>query len=171
MDSKNGFQKSKHFAKDHFRNPLSFHTQETEYVYFSETRTLLASIQLPLIPWRLLAWFNDHIHSSYVSKDINNQNLRDLGIIFTILFASQLTCFSFPTSSEMHKPLSHIGLLLSSLKISSVQFISVAQSSPTLWDPMNHSTPGLPVQNQLPESIEERGQTRSSELCFLFIHL
>ena len=28
---------------------------------------------------------------------------------------------------------------------------SVAQSCPTLCDPMNHSTPGLPVQHQLPE--------------------
>ena len=33
----------------------------------------------------------------------------------------------------------------------SVQFSSVAQSSPTLWDPVNHSTPGFPVQHQLPE--------------------
>ena len=27
----------------------------------------------------------------------------------------------------------------------------VAQSCPTLCDPMNHSTPGLPVHHQLPE--------------------
>ena len=33
----------------------------------------------------------------------------------------------------------------------SVQFSSVAQSCPTLGDPMNHSTPGLPVHHQLPE--------------------
>ena len=33
----------------------------------------------------------------------------------------------------------------------SVQFSSVAQSCPTLCDPRNHSTPGLPVQNQLLE--------------------
>ena len=33
----------------------------------------------------------------------------------------------------------------------SVQFSSVVQSCPTLFDPMNHSTPGLPVQHQLPE--------------------
>ena len=33
----------------------------------------------------------------------------------------------------------------------SVQFSSVAQSCPTLCDPMNRSTPGLPVHNQLPE--------------------
>ena len=31
------------------------------------------------------------------------------------------------------------------------QFISVAQSCPTLCDPMNHSTPGLPVHHHLPE--------------------
>ena len=31
----------------------------------------------------------------------------------------------------------------------SVQFSSVAQSCPTLWDSMNRSTPGLPVHHQL----------------------
>ena len=31
------------------------------------------------------------------------------------------------------------------------QFSSVAQSCLTLCDPMNHSTPGLPVCHQLPE--------------------
>ena len=36
----------------------------------------------------------------------------------------------------------------------SVQFSSVAQSCPTLCDPMNRSTPGLPVHHQLPESIQ-----------------
>ena len=33
----------------------------------------------------------------------------------------------------------------------SVQFSSVAQSCPTPWNPMNHSSPGLPVHHQLPE--------------------
>ena len=33
----------------------------------------------------------------------------------------------------------------------SVQFISVAQSCPTLCDPKNRSTPGFPVHHQLPE--------------------
>ena len=36
----------------------------------------------------------------------------------------------------------------------SVQFSSVAQTCPTLWDPMNRSTPGLPVHHQLPEFTE-----------------
>ena len=34
---------------------------------------------------------------------------------------------------------------------SSIQFRSVTQSCPTLWDPMNHSTRGLSVHHQLPE--------------------
>ena len=38
-----------------------------------------------------------------------------------------------------------------SSQVASVQFSSVAQSCPTLCDPMNHSTPGLPVHHQLPE--------------------
>ena len=36
-------------------------------------------------------------------------------------------------------------------KWGSVQFSSVAQSCPTLRDPMNYSTPGLPVHHQLLE--------------------
>ena len=32
-----------------------------------------------------------------------------------------------------------------------IQFSSVAQSCPAVCDPMNHSTPGLPVHHQLPE--------------------
>ena len=35
----------------------------------------------------------------------------------------------------------------------SVQFISVTQSCPTLCDPMNCSTPGLPVHHQLQKFI------------------
>ena len=42
--------------------------------------------------------------------------------------------------------------VFSSVKgISSVQFSSASQSCPTLCDPMNRSTPGLPVHHQLLE--------------------
>ena len=37
------------------------------------------------------------------------------------------------------------------LHISSVKFSTVTQSCPTLCDPVNRSTPGLPVNHQLPE--------------------
>ena len=36
----------------------------------------------------------------------------------------------------------------------SVQFSSVAESCPTLCEPMNRRTPGLPVHHQLPESTQ-----------------
>ena len=35
-----------------------------------------------------------------------------------------------------------------------LQFSSVSQSCPTLCNPMNHSTPGLPVHHHLPESTQ-----------------
>ena len=41
--------------------------------------------------------------------------------------------------------------LLTVASLRSVQFRSVAQSCPTLCDPVNHSMPGLPVHHQLPE--------------------
>ena len=40
--------------------------------------------------------------------------------------------------------------------LSSVQFSTVAQSRPTLCDPMNRSTPGLPVLHQLPQFTQTR---------------
>ena len=47
------------------------------------------------------------------------------------------------------------------------QFSSVAQSCPPLCSPMDWSTPGLPVQHQLPEST----QTMSIESVMPFSHL
>ena len=54
------------------------------------------------------------------------------------------------------------------------QFSSVAQSCPTLCDPMNHSTPGLPVHHQLPEFTQilvHRSVMASSHLilCHPFV--
>ena len=40
------------------------------------------------------------------------------------------------------------------IQISSDQFSSVTQSSPTICDPMNRSTPGLPVHHQLPACLD-----------------
>ena len=52
-------------------------------------------------------------------------------------------------------------------KVASVQISSVAQSCPTLCDPMNRSTPGLPVHHQLPEFT----QTQSIESVMPSSHL
>ena len=43
----------------------------------------------------------------------------------------------------------------------SVQFTSVTQSCLTLCDPMNRSTPGLPVHHQFPEFAQTRIQLSS----------
>ena len=41
--------------------------------------------------------------------------------------------------------------IIASGPISSVQFSSIAQSCPALWDPMDRNTPGFHVHHQLPE--------------------
>ena len=51
--------------------------------------------------------------------------------------------------------------------MSSVQFSSVTQSYPTLCDPMNWSTPGLPVHQQLPGLLK----LMSTELVMPSNHL
>ena len=53
-------------------------------------------------------------------------NIRERGIIIFLEIVNSITCFS-------------------------VQFSSIPQSCPTLCDPMNRSTPGLPVHHQLLE--------------------
>ena len=44
------------------------------------------------------------------------------------------------------------------MSFTSVQFSSVAQSCLTLYDPMDCSTPGLPVHPQLPEFTQSHVQ-------------
>ena len=53
---------------------------------------------------------------------------------------------------------------------SSVQFSSVAQSCPTVCDPMNHRTPGLPVNHQLPEFTQTHVHRVGDDMQ-LFHHL
>ena len=62
------------------------------------------------------------------------------------------------------------------IKIFSVQFSSVAQSCPTLCDPMNHSMPGIHVHHQLPEftqthAIESVMPSSHVILCHLLLLL
>ena len=60
-----------------------------------------------------------------------------------LFFVCLLVCFSV-----------HVVADLSRIVFSSVQFNSVCQSCLTLCDPMNRSTPSLPVHYQLPESTQ-----------------
>ena len=52
---------------------------------------------------------------------------------------------------------------------SSVQFSSVAQSCPTLCDPMNRSTPGLPVHHQLPEFTQTHAHRVGDAISHLIL--
>ena len=77
--------------------------------------------------------------------------------------ARTLEWVAFPSRGNLSGPwikLSFPALQIDSLPVSyqgspclphSVQYSSVTQSCPTLWDPMNCSTPGLPVHHQLLE--------------------
>ena len=47
------------------------------------------------------------------------------------------------------------------------QIRSVAQSCPTLCDPMNRSTPGLPVHHQLPEFIQTHVHRVSDAITYI----
>ena len=56
---------------------------------------------------------------------------------------------------EMPWGLQQVGLVICQ-SLTSVQFSSVAQSCPTLCDPMSYGTPGLPVHHQLLEFTQTR---------------
>ena len=66
--------------------------------------------------------------------------LCDLQLVDLTFHSRELNLLSFPPPSSL--------ILFIWL---SVQFSSVAQSCPTLCDPVNRSTPGLPAHHHLPE--------------------
>ena len=94
------------------------------------------------------------IHNQVLSC-IETVKLNVPGQTFLSDSKSGLTCTSYFLAGS---PASYIKGLPSIYKVlvkwaqfSSVQFSSVAQLCPTLCDPMNTSTPGVPVHRHLPE--------------------
>ena len=81
----------------------------------------------------------------YFTKDIEKANtkMKNHSISLTTLKRSMVGSCKFKHIT--YEP------AISFIGIYSVQFSSVAQSCPTLCDPMNLSTSGLPVHHQLPE--------------------
>ena len=88
-------------------------------------KTLKYKVQCVAVPGEFL------LHGSRVSPEHAKQQLNK----------------DISTGDSLHW--THFSPSLS--QFSSVQFSSVAQSCPTLCDPMNRSTPGLPVHHQLPK--------------------
>ena len=73
------------------------------------------------------------------TRQNNLKTIKLLGIHYILSSLRELEDESSITRSSIN------------LFLSNFQFSSVAQSCPTLRDPMNHSTPGLPVHHQLPQ--------------------
>ena len=84
---------------------------------------------LPSLPLLIL-----YLHSSAYKFDKSfPETLMDLHLVFVLPSGFCLSSF---------------------VQVSPFQIRSIAQSCPTLWEPMNCSRPGLPVHHQLPEFTE-----------------
>ena len=104
--------------------------------------------------WETLDWEETQAGIKTAGRNINNLRYAD----DTTLMAEsekELKSLLMKVKEDSEK----VGLKLNIQKtkimasgpISSFQFSSVVQSCPTLCDPMNWGTPGLPVHHQLPE--------------------
>ena len=67
------------------------------------------------------------------------------------LFSSSLSAITVVSSAYLRLLIFLPAILMETVRDFVFQFSSVAQSCTTLCDPMNCSTPGLPVHHQLPE--------------------
>ena len=99
--------------------------------------------------WRELHWFRAKPHSSDASAP------QEAGFLSVLPVLLMFFLFLLPVSSFLLF-FPHLSSLLPCLLNEkscnlSVQYSLVAQSCPTLCNPMDCSTPGLPVHHQLPE--------------------
>ena len=75
-------------------------------------------------------------------------------LLLSVLFSEILFIFLQLVFSNLHFIYICRGNRKSPIMTGSVQFSSVIQSCSTLCDPMNSSTPGLPVHHQIPETTQ-----------------
>ena len=73
---------------------------------------------------------------------------------FNLHFSIMLNTFLHVCSTFRNPLLWNFYMSFVHFSVLSIQFSSVSQSCPTLWDPMNCSMPGLPVHHQLLESTQ-----------------
>ena len=76
---------------------------------------------------------------------------------YKMIISISLTAVTVHSSNFFFLVMRTLSTLLATFKYAiqdSVQFSSVTQVCPTLCDPMNHSTPGLPVHHQLQELVQ-----------------
>jgi len=104
-----------------------------------------------LYSFRLLHFFHSLI-ISFVAPNLwlIQSSVFSLEIYFYFL-KFKLDLFYILHFSLHHMQFFPLSPWTNEIYFSSVQFSSVTQSCPTLCNPMNRSTPGLPVHHQLPE--------------------
>ena len=111
--------------------------------------------------WRQLSWLQSILRRLTPEPFRRWRNVLAIQMIwFLISSCTSQYVYKFPTEIAFYwpKPLriysqgpghrSNFNIVLKS------QFSSVAQSCPILYDPIDHSTPGLLVHHQLPEFIQ-----------------
>ena len=111
-------------------------------VHFFPTQAHFSFVIQPLVSVSCLIWPKGSEQSLICITNLYVFHLV-LGIPNQTKLTFIQTSYRFPTTQN-------IGIQ-TILSIRSDQIRSVAQSCPTLCDPMNRSTPGLPVHHQLPE--------------------
>ena len=103
---------------------------------------------------RTTIWSSDSTFG-YLSNEKENTNLRSdmhLHIHWSMTYNSQdMETTSAPDKWINKEDAAHARTHTHTHTQRNIQFSSVAQSCPTLCNPMNRSTPGLPVHHQLPE--------------------
>ena len=86
---------------------------------------------------------------------VSSDHMKIMDVAFLWFCQQTLSFHNNPARDPGHLVRSQCQPLVFSLvPLASDQIRSVAQSCPTLCDPMNRSTPGLPVHHQLPEFTE-----------------
>ena len=104
---------------------------------------LLSHIRLFPTPWTAA-------HRAPISIPISQSLLKFMWTELVMLSNHLILCCPLLTLPSIF-PSIRVFFNNSAFCFSSVRFSSVVQSCPTLCDPMNRSTPGLPVHHQLPE--------------------
>ena len=99
-------------------------------------------------------WHNRNLYVQF-QNSCNQINLK-IQQFSDFVSIIQCICFYYKITKEVGNSITVKYIKITVLKsyeylVVSVQFSSVTQSCPTLCDPMNHSTPGLPVHHHLPE--------------------
>ena len=105
----------------------------------------LSRVQLLATPWT--AAYQAPLSMGFSRQDYwSGLPLPFLNVWVTVLQKSIICFLKYIPEAKQYGNLKGI-----KMKFSSVQLSTVAQSCPTVCNPMNRSTPGLPVHHQLPE--------------------